>query len=292
MGIDIPAVHDRESLSDMFEIPRHGAKYTIAWTRGATSNPDIASQAQRIHGLSYVDYGYFHRNGLAEDGRLVPELDGTREKSEHNTVINYLLAIPKSAPLEEAEATLRMIDIGENGTIEDLPTYKYFKEGMSKDVQEKLKKVVELYGIESVREVAALATVGKTGHLGSYELMRAIMQNSLIKKEQRGYGELFVTAMTEKSLRPVADFAGAEAIEIIGDPVQIFGGDERAAEIFVTPVIIDPNKVIDGILNDIARATYDTERVALRNKLLFLVDGLTNAQIGERGMDYIHSLAA
>ena len=42
-------------------------------------------------------------------------------------MINYLLAVPIGGEINEATATLRMIDIGEGGTIDDIPTYKYFK---------------------------------------------------------------------------------------------------------------------------------------------------------------------
>lgn len=291
MSIDFIAEDQRDS-EDNFDIPHQYAEHKIVWTKGAENNPSIAHRAQQIHGASYVEYGYFSADALTQDGQLVPELDGTRERPGLHLDISYLLALPRnSEDVAEANATIRLGDIAEDGSIEDLPTYKYFKEGMMADVREELERVAQGHGTEAViREVMALASEGREGHKGAYELMRTVIQNAIIKKEAGGLGELYITALTDKSLGPVLTFAGTNASTTIGESVRIFSDDSRAAsDLCVTPVLIDPHKIIDGTVQDIERCDDSTKGILLHKKLLLLVDGLTQSQMGDRATAYLRA---
>lgn len=264
-----------------FEIHRNHSRYTILWTEGCESNPAIAFRAQQIHGQSYVDAGYFSADALDEYGRLVEELDGTRERAGKDLSITYLLATPKGAGVEDSIATMRLISIPEGGGIEDIPTYKYFKEGMSLEVQQKLHGIISEHGRQSVIEIAALASVGRSGAHGSYELMRSVIQNSIIRKSEGRSSEIYVTALTDKSLNPILEFAGLGASEIIGEPVHIFADEKRSGEnLRVTPVLVDPHKILDSLITDITHVS-NRDRGGLEAKLQFLTDGLTEFQMGK-----------
>lgn len=275
---------------DNFDIPRHQAAYDIICAKGAETNPAVALRAQQIHGISYAEYGYFRSDALEEDGSLPLELDGTREKPGQAIDISYLLAVPRGRGIDDADATLRIGD----GSVEGTPTYKYFRDRRSSGVCEQLCELQELYGLGSIREVMALASVGKNGSKGAYELMRAVAQNCIVKHDATGQRELYLMALTGNSLGPVLKFAGPSASMVIGDSVRIFDDDQRAAsDLRVTPVIIDPTKMIDGVIDEIEACGDNEEtfrkRQLLIGKLSFLADGLTHAQMGDRAVMYLGS---
>lgn len=282
---------------DNFDIPHRTTDYKIAWVKGAENNPDIASRAKQIHGISYRDYGYFMGDAWEEDGSLKPELDGTREKPGLSVEISYLVGMPRDRELYEANATLRIMDIVEGGSIEDVPTYKYFKGRMSTqastNVSERLRHLgglVQQGRSIRVREIAALGSIGAAGRRGVYELMRTVIQSSIINKIKGGQSELYLTSLTDISLEPVLGFAGMNASEIIGDRVRIFTNDERAApNLYVTPALVDPHKIIDGTVDEIEACVDLKRRSRLHSKLLFLTDGLTDEQMGNRAAAYINS---
>lgn len=270
---------------DNFEIPHKHADQLITWVKNADNNPQLAQRAQQIHGQCYVGYGYFTEDALMEDRRLYPELDGTREKEGKNIEVTYLLAQSKHEhPSRPAESSLRMIDIAEGGTIECLPTYGYGDNSIYPGPKARLNNIVELYGKESVREVAALSTVSEKDHTGSYELMRSIVQNAIIKNESgSAKREVWIASLTRKSLGPVVQFVGKSAVETIGEATSIFTGDDRAnKDLKVTPIMIDPSKIIDGIVDDIESADSPLVRQKLMQHLYFLTDGLDEAQIGKK----------
>lgn len=293
MGIDTMTQAARHE--DRFDMPHQQAEYRVAWTRGAANDPELAKRAQQLHGLSYVEYKYFTPDALAEDGRLLPELDGTREREGLDIDITYLLALPlDSNHVADAKATIRLGDISEEGSIEDLPTYKYFKDSMTLSVRDRLEGLVGEYGPEALREVMALASEGHEGHKAAYELMRAVIQNDIIKQDSTGQNKLYITALTDKSLQPVWAFAGKYASQIIGEPVRIFSQDSRAAsDLRVTPVLIDPHKIIGGIVREIEEcdtSSRGTRREQMLSaKLHFLTDGLTVDQMGDSAARYLAS---
>lgn len=293
----IDTLRNSIQCEDNFDIPHHTTNYKIFWVKGAENNPDIASRAKQIHGISYRDYGYFTGDAWEEDGSLKPELDGTREKLGLGIEISYLVTVPIGKELDDADATLRIMDIVEGGSIEDVPTYKYFKDRMSTqastNVSERLR---HLGGLAQegrsirVREIAALGSVGAAGRRGAYELMRTVIQNSIINKLEGGQSELYIMSLTDVSLEPVLEFAGMNASEIIGDRVRIFTNDERAApNLYVTPALVDPHKIIDGTVDEIEACVDLKRRSRLHSKLLFLTDGLTDEQMGNRAAAYINS---
>jgi hypothetical protein len=269
-------------LSDQFEIPRQNANYVIESSVGFNDRPDIALKAQQIHGRSYVEYGYVRESALMDDGRLVPELDSTRGNEDGKTIASYLLARGVDRTIDEASATMRLIDVGEQGTVGDLPTYKYFKDTFDPRVKIKLDNMVNLYGPRCVREIAALGVIDLHNIKGSYELMRAVMQNSLIKEEEHGHHEVYIASLTKVSLGPILRFAGKGATEVLGDPVRIYADDPRQNEVFVTPVLIDPNKALDGFIDEIEAAEKNADIVKLVQKIHFLTDGLSRGQVSKR----------
>jgi len=265
---------------DQFEIPRTIASCVIVSSQG-DSDKEVAFRAQQIHGQSYVEYGYFDKSGLDPDGRLLPELDGTREREDTNFLVTYLIAKPADGSVADAQATMRLLGISRDGTVDDLPTYKYYKGGFSDTVLQRIHLAVTAHGPENIREVAALAVEGKN-HIGSYELMRAAIQNAVIKKSETGEEELFIASLTEVSLRPVLDFCGGHAAETIGDCVVIFSDEPKARRnLLVWPVLIEPCKIIDGLEEDIRSAKSEEECERLIARFLFLTDGLQPQHMSE-----------
>ena len=258
---------------DQFDLPRRDAQYRISCSRGESDVPDIVYAAQRIHGQSYVDYGYFDASGLTADGRLVPELDGTRSRPDGKIVANYLVASPTCSPATPT-ATVRLLDIGPYGSLSDLPTYAYFADTFSAQVKRHLDRIVEAYGPQSIREIAALATIDAQSHRGSYELIRAMTQNSMLKAQANGYPELYVASLTTHSLGPVVRFIGRRSATVLGESVQIFSADTRSRSIMVTPVLIDLSVVVDNIADELGESVDESRRAQLEAKAAFLTDGL------------------
>ncbi|WP_071288812.1 hypothetical protein [Mycolicibacterium llatzerense] len=259
---------------DQFDLPRRDAHYRIACSRGEFDKPGIVHAAQRIHGQSYVNYGYFEASGLTDDGRLVPELDGTRSQPGGKVVANYLVASPLRNRESTPTATVRLLDIGPYGSLSDLPTYAYFADTFSEQVKRHLDRIVEAYGPQSIREIAALATIDTQSHRGSYELIRAMTQNSMLKAQANGYPELYVASLTTHSLGPVVRFIGRRSATVLGESVQIFSADTRSRSIMVTPVLIDLSVVVDNIADELGESVDESRRAQLEAKAAFLTDGL------------------
>lgn len=274
-------------LPDTFEIPRLDNKYTIL-AATAESNSALAIKAQQLHGVSYVGEGYFTEDALEADGRLVPELDGTRDRADTNVRVNYLLA-SENGSVEDSFASLRLIDALDAESVTELPTYQYFENDFDDSVKERLQTLVGEHGRGSVREIAALARVGRHAR-GSYELMRSVMQNALIKHTLTGHREVYIASLTEVSLGPIEKLVGPNAIERLWKEKQIFSEDPRGNDIMVTPVLIDPMKILDGIINALESegVAEDARAVHKLTKTLHLfTDGLSREQMGERAAHYI-----
>lgn len=294
MGVEITGpmmeFDDKVELPDQFEIPRNSAKYVIESSVGPLDRPDIVLKAQQLQGRCYLEYGYVRESALADDGRLVPELDSARGE-DGKTVATYLLARGVDKKVEEAGATMRMIDICGQGTIEDLPTYKYFRDTFGPDVIKRLDNIIGLYGSQGVRELAALGTTDRNNIHGSYELMRAVTQNSIIKEASSGHREKYLTSLTKISLGPITRFAGAGATEVLGEPVRVYAEDPRQNEVYVTPVLIDPNRVLGGIIDEIEAADKNANIIKLIQKLNFFTDGLSRDQVGRRVARFLDKVA-
>jgi hypothetical protein len=273
--------NDEAKIPDRFEVPRQNAQYIIETSVGMQS-PNIVLKAQQIHGRCYMKYRYVEENALTDDGRLVSELDGSHDDEYGRVTVNYLLARGIDKTIDEAGASVRLIDITEKGSIHDLPTYKYFKDSFQSNVKTRLQSIIDQYGNKGVREIAALSVVDSTNNAGSYELLRAIMQNSLMRDESYGYREVYLASLTKISLRPILRFAGCKAVDILGEPVRIYNDDPRQRIVYVTPVIIDPNKALDGIIDDIESSVKESDIDNLVQKLHFLTDGLSPNQISSR----------
>lgn len=277
------------SILDRFEIPRNNSKYVIE-SSVDRENMDLVIKSQQIHGKCYVDYGYVDESALTLDGRLVPELDGTRDREDGTVIVNYIIAREPGKSMDESVATMRLIGVGNNGTLEDLPTCMYFKNEFSSDVKDKLESIIHLYGPKSIREIAALGVVSRSDNMASYELMRAVMQNSLIKEASYNKHEFYIASLTRQSLRPVLKFTGSKAVEMLGEPIRIHADDPRQKEVYVTPVLIYPNKILDGILDEIEDSRKDAEIARLVQKLVYFTNGLNNVQFSERVADFLDKI--
>lgn len=264
---------DELACRDTFRLSRQDAQYNILSSVGEYENPEIVKRARQIHGMSYVEYGYFDASGQTDDGSLVDELDGTQGTQDGSRVANYLLASRFDTDPSEGTASVRLLDIGENGSIDDLPTYKYFADVFSEDVKLGLKSIVDTHGRQGLREVAALSTTDAREHRGSFELMRALVQNSMIKQDA-GHPEMYLASLTDKSLRPVLQFINRDSAEILAEPVQIFSEDERSQSIYVTPVLMDLSATVRNVMRAVENATEPAKIAALESHLRFLVDGL------------------
>jgi hypothetical protein len=262
---------------DILEVPRRHELYDIELSLDAREDDALAHEAQRMHGASYVDYGYFKPEALDVDGRLFPELDGTRAKQDGNIRVDYILA--RSNHTGEAGASVRLIRIGESANIESLPTYKYFKDAFDDVTKAKLRKIIDENGTNGLGEIAALSNAGHDHSVGSYEIMRAIVQNTVIQHARRGHSEVYLASLTNKSLKPVRSFTGPSALRVIGEPVRIFADDARAHEIHVTPVLIEPYKIV-ATMADRVRGDGTEINSRFVPSLLFMLEGLTPEQMG------------
>lgn len=280
VGELLPENH--EVVRDHFNFPRTHALYAIESSRGANGSEgeEIALAAQRLHGRCYVAFGYFTNEGLAPDGRLVPELDGTREDAGGYYEINYLLA--RSLDDHKAGATLRLIGTGEGGSVRDLPTCKY---GLDDSAYQQIDAVLSEGGV--IREIAALAVADKSHSVGSYELMRAVMQNALIKQTETGKKEVYIASLTDISLHPVKKFTGEIATREINDPINIFSTDHRAKDIVVTPVLIDPFVMVDAAIESAEQGLAEGSRAGLE-RLAFLMDGLETQHVPDAARNLLH----
>jgi len=276
-------------IPDRFNLDRTIARYAIVSSL-EMEFPDIAYKAQRIHGASYVRTGYINPEALMKDGRIAPELDGSRGDGGNNVVVNYLLALEQGKSIEEAGASVRLIDVAECGDISDLPTCKYFEDSNT-DVAEYVNKLTNSSSENiNIREIAALSNVSFSDDVGSYELMRAIMQNSLMKKAEHDLNEIYLVSLTEKSLRPIIRLAGRKAVQIIGSPVKVYADDPRQKEVNLTPVLLDPNKAIVGLLEELKNAKTNFVIKSLKQQIAFLSDGLSEYEIGEQEFREIKTL--
>jgi len=269
----MPQMKKQDYPADMFEIPRHDARYSIVSSVGEDESPQVVEKAQQIHGVSYVNYDYFDESGKMDDGRLVPDLDGTRSDMSGKVVASYFVAFPAGGVVEHAKATVRLLDIGANGSLEDLPTYKYFADTFDDNTKTGLKSVIDTYGNSSVREVAALGTIESGEHRGSFELMRALVQNSVLK-DAAGHPELYLASLTDSSFRPVLGFIHPKSANILSKPVRIFSDDPRSKLIYVTPVLMDLSAVIQNTAQAVESAHTSSEAAKLEANLRFITDGL------------------
>jgi hypothetical protein len=232
-------------VADQFELPRCSAQYVIAHTVGDNGRQDVVRTAQQIHGISYAAYGYVDASSLTDDGRLVPELDRTRDDPSGKVVASYFVAYRTGTSVADAGATVRLLDVGPAGSFEDLPTYRYFGDAVGPRARARFEGFVEQHGERSVREIAALASIDDAKNVGSYELMRAIVQNATIKERRYGQRELYLAALTEHSLGPVVAFVGEQTVEVLSDPIRISFQDPRSTSISVTPLLFDCARVIE-----------------------------------------------
>lgn len=276
-------------IPDRFNLERMIAKYAIV-SSIEMERPDIVYKARCIHGISYVRTGYIYPEALTEDGTITPELDSTSGDGGNNLIVNYLLALERNKSVDEAGASVRLIDINEKGAITDLPTCKYF-DNTDTDVAGHVDKIIRTSDENiSIREIAALSNVSFSDDVGSYELIRAIMQNSLIKKSEHNLNELYLVSLTEKSLKPIIRLAGRKAVEIIGSPVEVYADDPRQKKVNLTPVLLNPNKTIGGLIEELKDAKTNFVIKSLKQRIAFLTDGLTEHQIGEQEMADIKAL--
>jgi hypothetical protein len=247
-------------VADQFELRRRSAQYVIEHTVGDNGRQDVVRRAQQIQGISYADYGYVDESSLTGDGRLVPALDRTRDDPSGKVVASYFVAYRAGTSVADAGATVRLLDAGPAGSFEDLPTYRYIRDAVGPRVRGRFEGFVERHGERSVREIGALASIDDANHLGSYELMRAIVQNATIKERCYGQRELYLAALTEHSLRPVVAFVGEQTVEVLSDPIQVSFQDPRSTAIYVSPLLFDCARVI--------------ERMASGHRREWMADGL------------------
>lgn len=274
---------------DVFEIPRETARYKIIAATESESEA-LAIKAQQLQGAAYAEYGYISGDGLEQDGRIAEELDSTREKDGTNFKVTYLGASP-DATIENAKATLRLIDAVEGSVLEDFPMFGYSSQGIAPDEKQKLNDFIAEHGQNSIREIAALAT--ERGYaLGAHELLRGVFQDALIKLHENGQREAYIASLTRVSLRAMHEFVGDEALHAIGENIDIESDDPRQNNVRLHPVFVDPTKILGGIVKALEEAKQSNDvREIQRNsaRLAFFVDGLTDEQMGEGIAKYVRN---
>ena len=160
-----------------------------------------------------------------------------------------------------------------------MPTYKYFDHESTAYIGERIKQLVDHYGAENIREIAAMSVLDD--HLASYELMRALVHNALLAREETNREEVYLTSLTNRSLGPVVDLVGAGAAVVLGEAVKIFQDDPRAnRRLMVTPVLFEPCRIPFALTEEINTTSDKARRQLLTKRLFFFVDGLTREQIG------------
>lgn len=273
---------------DRFDIERESGLYDIYATLGESADPVAVKTAWQIHGRCYVDYEYFLPTALMDDDTLDPTLDGTREKPGMPFRPTYLLATPRGEPVEASHGGARILD-RYNEDHWSFPTYSYYLKAGDVTTLAALTDIENRYPNSLIREIAALSHRGSP--IASYEIMRALIQNATIHKTQDGTEEIFVTALTNKSLGPVIDIVSPGAYELLGKPTEIYQDDDRAVRgLSVTPVLIRPSEIMEATVER-ARSASSRTKPALDRRVEFFADGLTRQQLPAAVVDYLDSQA-
>lgn len=274
---------------DRFNLTRKMANYVIE-SSVENERPEIVHRAKLIHGISYVNSGYVKPEAIDAFGIMSPELDSARGDGGVNVLVKYLLAREFEKPVEEGGASVRLIDLTKVGNLGDLPTNNYFKDSGT-DIADVIEQSIDSIKTPvNVREIAALSTASFNDSRGSYEIIRAVMQSSLLKKKDQNITEFYLVSLTAKSLKPIVRIAGKKAVRVLGDPVRVYSDDPRQNEVYLTPLLLSPNDAITGLIEEMNQSKSKIEIESLRQRILFLYDGLTPEQIKESDFEVIKKI--
>lgn len=267
------------------EVLYRQSRYTI---RNFTERNDPAGalRAQQIQGESYVAAGFIYPEGLDKDGRLNAELD----RSRGDEVEYYVALSGQDEPTSEGRASLRVISIPENGSLDDLPAYRYCRDALADDVQAVLQQAVA-HDRLAVREIAALSKTEDTPALASYELMRTVIHDGI----RRGRDEMWLITFADRAYGPISDYFGTQAIRQVGTPVAIDVGDERTSdELRLIPSIVEPLYMLDTMLDEIESDIANRRDFRLIHRkqqgIVLLADGLEPPFISPRVQRFVEKI--
>ncbi len=266
--------------ADFYSFTRSFSRYDIEHFK-ESENLEKALRAQQIQGESYVTAGFVYPDGLDEYGRLQPDLDRSRGEN-----VTYFLATPKNADFRNIhkQASVRVVDIPEGGNLNSLAAYRYSAGSIAPEHEATLKTHIEIHGVSSVKEIAALAKTDAASSDASYELLREITQQAI----RRNNDELWLMTIAPNAYRSLMASFGPEAIMRVGGKVAVDEGDSRTSdELRLSPVIVSPCSGPDSILNSFKRADLPAVRERLFKSLLFITDGLRPEELSEEVREHL-----
>lgn len=259
---------------------RHSIEsYNIISFTEAT-NPGCALRVQQIQGESYVTAGFVFASGLDSHGRLQPELDRSRGD---NVTYYYAQSIENTSPNDD-EGSVRVVDIPEGGGIEDLAAYRYSKATLTPEMDAYLHTLVAESGTSAVREVAALAHTDDANPLVSFELIRHIIQEAIVKKSD----ETWLITFAPSAYKAVRKNFGDKVMHVVAEKVQVDVGDDRtSSELWLQPVITRPIDVLDNLVKELKSDDIsESHKTTIFRTFVFMLDGLDDVYLSGEVRDY------
>lgn len=247
------------------------------------SSPDLAHQAHRVHGEGYVNEGFVKRWALNEAGTLPADIDKARGAN-----VDYYLStgwdVDSKNSLTTEWATMRKINIPENGTLDDLPAYQLCQDYLDPVYREYLESLEQ--PAESVKEIAALARTENASPLAVFELLRDSLQDA------RDHNEIWFFSIVSRTYDSLADNFGTTAIRRIGSPVMFH--DERInSDVSLIPALVHTHEFVDDIRRTLEQTDDLRKKKQLTRSFMFFTEGLADHTLTEESKelrDYVQTL--
>lgn len=229
--------------------------------------PDLAHRAQQIQGECYLAEGYVPVEAITSDGRL--RHDRTRGPN-----VRYFVAMDHAG---RAHAAARVVSVPAGGDVEALPGYRRSRHSLDAGYVGMLADAMAARGPSAVVELAALAKTTAAPSIASFEAIRAVYQWLL---RVPGGPPICFAVLVPNSYRSLCRNFGTLSFARAGADVRIADGDGGwAAGLWATPVVSEPGRILDSILESARGADDPQEAARYVRSLAFLADGLPDEDL-------------
>lgn len=267
------------------EVNKDGGTYDIVRFTEST-DPVNAFVVQQMQGESYESAGYIYTAARQLDGRLIEEIDKTRGDN-----VAYYLA--KNSAIEnphDDSASLRFVQIREQGDLNDLPSYRYSSNSLFPEVKEGLESHFARHGHESIREISALAKTRTAGHEVAYALLRSVIHESM---ENTIEHERWLMRLAPKAHVALTRYFGERVVAPAGELVEVDNdGEYVPSRLRLQPSVVNPKTVLDGIATSIMSDEMDSKTRAMREHgLVYMMKGCNQAKLQPETITCYEALA-
>lgn len=281
MSVQRPHTAIEKNTVEALTLPRSSRVDTYNICRFTEDdNYEMAQLAWRIHAEGYESMRFVKSTAVTEDGYLQDGIDKSR-----GSLVDYYVAINGDVQADIFDAaTLRKINLSNDGALEDLPAYQLCKDSLYEEGGVYLRSIINPEA--RLKEIGAMARTETSSPLAIFELLRNGVHECL------GNKEIWFSSIVSTTYDTLTDNFGHSAIRQIGHPVTI--QDARVSEsITLIPAVVD----IDMFFNEIHAAfMQDTDpkmQFKKMRSLLFFTDGITDQELGSelatvRKMAYQH----